>query len=264
MEVRVNGINLTYDERGTGPALLLIHGFPLCRKMWQPQLEALADAGFRVIAPDLRGFGESEAGDSDYSMDLLADDLVGLMDSLGIELATVAGMSMGGYLLLNLLERYPQRVAAALFVVTRSGADDEAGKARRTEMARLVQSGQAQAVPEAFAGVLFAEETSSTRPELVAEVGAWMSATGPKALAGGLLAMRDRRDCTDLLPHIRIPALVIGGEKDRAIPPEHSRSLAAAIAEAECHILADAGHMANLEQPEAFNACVLEFLRKNR
>ena len=101
MSVEINGIRLAYDDLGNGPAVMLIHGYPLCRRMWRPQVEALVAAGFRVIVPDLRGFGESEAGNEPGSTDRLADDLVALLDHLKIDRATVGGMSMGGYVLRN-------------------------------------------------------------------------------------------------------------------------------------------------------------------
>ena len=125
MNALINGINLAYEDAGSGPAIILIHGFPLCRKMWRPQWYKLPLSGYRVNAPDLRGFGESDAPDGPYSMELYADDLVGLMDHLEIEKAVIGGMSMGGYVLFNLLERYPERVRGAMFITTRANADDE-------------------------------------------------------------------------------------------------------------------------------------------
>ena len=135
MKADINGISLAYSDRGTGLPLILIHGFPLCRAMWAPQAEALSRANCRVITPDLRGFGQSGSGSGSASMELYADDIVALMDHLKIDKAVVGGMSMGGYVLLNLLERYPERVAAPIFIVTKAGGDDEAGKARRTALA---------------------------------------------------------------------------------------------------------------------------------
>jgi pimeloyl-ACP methyl ester carboxylesterase len=260
MKTIVNGITMAYEENGAGPAVLLIHGFPLCRRMWRFQVELLAEAGYRVITPDLRGFGESEATDGPYSMTLFADDVVGLMDHLGVENAVVGGMSMGGYVLLNLLERYPQRVAAALFIVTRSDADNEAGKDRRTTLAQEIKEGRPQVVTEAFETILFAEDTPRHKPDLVAEVKGWMAATDPRGLAGGLLAIRDRKGYTAALGGCTLPALVIGAQQDRAIPPENAEILAKGLPNSTLHIISGAGHMANLEQPEAFNGCLLEFL----
>jgi 3-oxoadipate enol-lactonase len=261
MKAPINDINLAFDDSGSGPAVVLIHGFPLSRRMWHPQIMALTAAGFRVITPDLRGFGESSAPDGPYSMELFADDLAALLDHLGIERAVVGGMSMGGYVLLSLLERHPGRVAAACFIVTRSGADDEAGKERRLGLARDVMKFGPQVAADTFEKLLFAEGTAEERPKLVGEVYRWMMETDSRGLAGGLLAMRERRDFTPQLGSFRLPALVIGAEKDKAIPPENARILAAGVPDSRLCIIPEAGHLANLEQPKAFNNCLLDFLR---
>lgn len=252
---------LTFDQVGDGFPLLLIHGFPLNRRMWRPQLAPLAAAGLRVIAPDLRGFGETPAGRGAWTMDAFADDVIALLDALGIERAAVGGMSMGGYVLLSLLERYPQRVAAALFLVTRAGADDVAGKERRTVLAAEVEAGRPGVVTDAFAELLFAAATRRDRPELVAEVAEMMAATSTAGLAGGLRALRDRRDYREKLAAFAQPALVLGAAEDRAIPAEHGRALAAGLPHATFHLLAGGGHMVNMEQPAAFNAVLGDFLR---
>ena len=262
MNATINGITLAFDDAGSGPAVVLIHGFPLCRRMWRPQAALLAAAGFRVVTPDLRGFGESDAPEGPYSMGLFADDLVGLLDQLGIERAVVGGMSMGGYVLMNLLERHPERVSAACFLLTRSNADDEAGKARRLALAREVLSAGPRAVAEAFVPLLFAPATLRERPELVAEVRGWMEATDPQGLAGGLLAMRERKEYTPLLDRFRLPALVIGATEDRAVPPEVAAMLQQGLPDSTLCMIPGGGHLANLEKPEAFNRCLLEFLTR--
>ena len=261
MKAEINGFDMAWDDVGSGPPVVLIHGFPLCRRMWEPQVGVLTAAGYRTVACDLRGFGDSEASGSGVSMDLLADDVAALLDHMEIERAVIGGMSMGGYVLLNLLNRHPQRASAALFMVTRAAADDEPGKMRRTALAGEVAAGRPEAVTEAFEAILFAEDVSSTRPDLVARVGAWMASTAPEALAGGLLAMRDRKDYVDLLGNFNVPSLVIGAERDRAVPLEHSRILQQGLPSARLCVVPGAGHMANLEQSEAFNRCVLEFLQ---
>lgn len=261
MKADINGVSIAYDDTGSGPALLLIHGFPLCRRMWRPQGKALARAGYRVIAPDLRGFGESSISDGAVAMETYADDMIGLLDRLGIERAVVGGMSMGGYVLMNLLERYPDRVPAAVFIVTKAGADDAAAKAKRTALAESVMREGAKAASGAFRGVLFAAETLEKRPELVDEVSSWMDATGQAGLAAGLIAMRERKDSVPLLPRFSLPAMVIGAEGDMAIPPENSRLIASGLSGAELCIIHGGGHMVNLEQPEAFNETVLDFLK---
>jgi len=264
MQAVLNGIQLGYDEAGEGPPVLLIHGFPLCRRMWDPQMQALAAAGFRAVAPDLRGFGESEPGTEAGSTDLLADDLIALLDHLGIRKAVVAGMSMGGYVMLNLLARYPQRFSAACFIVTRADADDETARGKRNHLIAEVDAGRPGAVPDAFTPLLFADQAVADRSGLVEKVHAWMAAASSPGLVLGLEAIRDRGDSSALLPRLSIPVLVMGAREDKAIPPEKSTDLAEHIPGARLCMLSDAGHMANIEQPDAFNSALLDFLGDNK
>ena len=261
MHAFINGISMAYDDMGSGPAVVLIHGFPLCRKMWHPQMNALPDAGFRLITPDLRGFGESDAPDGPYSIDLFADDITELLDHLGIDRAVIGGMSMGGYVLCNLLDRYPERLSGACFITTRAHADDEAGKERRLQLAREVMKFGPQIIADSFEQILFAPETLQERPKLVGEVYGWMTGTDSRGLAGGLLAMRERKDYTPLLGNFTLPALAIGAEDDKAAPPEKAREIAAGVPGCRLCMIPHAGHMANLENPGAFNDCLVEFLR---
>jgi len=259
MRTVINGISLAFDDRGSGLPLLLIHGFPLSRRIWEPQIGALKGE-FRTVAPDLRGFGESDAPDGPYSMDLFADDMIGLLDHLGIGRAVVCGMSMGGYVAMNMLDRYQERVRAACFMVTRSAADDEAGRERRLNLAREVMDKGPQIVTDAFSRILFSSRAGDGDTELVAEVCRIMAQTSSRGLAGGLLAMRERQDYTGRLAGFTVPSLVIGAELDIAIPPEESRRLAAGLPDARLAIIPDAGHMAGMENPAAVNRELLEFL----
>jgi pimeloyl-ACP methyl ester carboxylesterase len=193
-------------------------------------------------------------------MDLFADDLAALLEYLGVGRAVVGGMSMGGYVLLNLLERYQERVAAACFIVTRSGADDEAGKERRLNLAGEVIKSGPRTTAVQFGKILFAAKTAQERPELAVEVYGWMMEKHPVGVAGGLMAMAERKDYTDLLRSFNLPALVIGAKEDQAIAVENSRALAEGLPQSRLRIISGAGHLANLEQPEAFNDCLIEFL----
>jgi 3-oxoadipate enol-lactonase len=254
-------IMLEFNDRGTGPAVLLIHGYPLCRKMWLPQEEALARSGYRVVCPDLPGFGESPLRSGRPSISSYADSLIALLDKLGIGKTVTVGMSMGGYVLLNLLERYPERLRGAVFLVTRAAADDPAGKEKRTVLAAEVGHGNKRIVSETFAKVLFAADTPKQKPELVAMVREWMESTSDQGLVGGLLAMRDRDDYVEKLAGFTLPSLVVGAELDNAVPIEHTRTLARLLPAAEMEIIPGAGHMVNLEQPERFNKVLVEFLQ---
>lgn len=253
---------LTYDEQGTGCPVVLLHGFPLCRAMWRPQISALATAGCRVICPDLPGFGDSPPAPEPVSMATYADAVIDLLDQLGIEQAVIGGMSMGGYVLLDLLERYPDRLLGAMFLLSRASADDPAAREKRTRLAAEVKRGNGSVVPETFAQVLFAPDTPQKKPELVARVRQWMESTSPAGTVAGLLAMRDRADYVAKLTDYPLPALVVGAEQDQAVPPEHARLLADRLPAAELTIIPAAGHMANLEKPIWFNQALTEFLRK--
>jgi pimeloyl-ACP methyl ester carboxylesterase len=259
MKVSVNGFSLYYEDEGAGAPLLLIHGFPLSSKIWRQQL-AWLKADFRIITPDLRGFGCSEAPSAGYSMGVYADDIAALMDHLGLESAVVCGMSMGGYVLLNLLDRYPERVKGACFMVTRCGADDEAGKARRTALAEEVMTSGVNVTADLFGRILFAPGTAARRPELVTEVAGLMRGMKKEGIAGGLLAMRERPDYCTKLAGFSIPSLVIGGEEDQAIPVEESRILAERLPNSSLRIIPEAGHMVMMEQPEAVNSALKSFL----
>jgi pimeloyl-ACP methyl ester carboxylesterase len=229
--------------------------------MWHPQRQALNSAGFRLITPDLRGFGESDVVDGPYSMSLFADDIIALLDHLGVATAVIGGMSMGGYILFNLLERYPERVSGACFIVTRATADDEAGKARRLQLAQEVVKFGPQIIADVFEQLLFAEENVVERPKLVGEVYGWMTGNDSRGIAGGLLAMRERKDYREALATFRLPCLVIGAEQDVAAPPDNAKAIAAGIPGCELAIVSHAGHMANLEHPKAFNKALLDFLQ---
>lgn len=261
MQTIVNGLKLGYEDFGSGPAVVLLHGFPLRRQMWRSQVEPLVDAGYRVILPDLRGFGESEAGPG-ASMDSYADDLIALLDFLGIDTAVIGGMSMGGYVLFNLLERYPQRFRAAMFIVTRAAADDAAGRDKRDTMIAAVVAGDRDLVPDAFSQVLFSYTAMSEQPQLVAEVRSWMQTTSPGGMIAALAAMRDRTDYLDRLNRFALPALVIGGSEDRTIPKEHFDALVSGLPNATPAMLANGGHMVNLECPAAFNKALVDFLKQ--
>jgi len=250
---------LCYDDHGQGPAVLLIHGFPLCRKMWQPQLTPLVAAGYRVITPDLRGYGDSPPERFPLRMEHYAEDLIALLDVLGIDQAVIGGFSMGGYILMSLLEKHPERIRAAMFMMTRAAADDAAGKQRRTVLADEALELGPERVADAFTSVLFAPGTRASSP-LVTEVRGWMLATLPGSMAAGLLAMRERKDFVTTLKDFTTPALVVGADQDLAIPLGHSVVLDKGLPDSRLQVVTGAGHLANLEQPEQFNHILLDFL----
>jgi pimeloyl-ACP methyl ester carboxylesterase len=262
MKTLINGISLAYEDLGSGPPVLLIHGFPLTREMWKPQAKALSEAGFRFIAPDLRGFGESEAPEGPYSMSLFADDVIALLDYLGIAKAVIGGMSMGGYVLFNLLERYPERFSAACFITTRSTCDDHTVKAGRLALLEKARRDGIQALADLFTSTLFAGRSAERSPGMIRDLRRWMASADLTGMEGALHAILERGDSTALLGTFTLPCLVIGADDDRTVRPDDIRALAQGLPAAELCFIPGAGHMANLEKPAAFNDCLLRFLRK--
>jgi 3-oxoadipate enol-lactonase len=262
MKAHINGISLSYGDTGSGTVVVLLHGFPLSRDMWKPQEKALTKAGFRLITPDLRGFGESEVPEGPYSMALFSDDVIALLDHLEIDRAVIGGMSMGGYILLDLLERYPERVIAACFITTRSTSDSEAAKAGRLALLEKTKRDGTRTVAQLSTATLLAGETLKRNPELVNTVYRWMTSVDIRGIEGALHALLDRKDYSSLLVNFDLPSLVIGADQDNAVQPEELRILSKGLPNSELCVIPQAGHMANLEQPEAFNECLLRFLRR--
>ena len=253
---------LAYSDHGAGPAVVLLHGFPLSRTMWDAQVRALSPT-HRVIVPDLRGHGESPAPDGAYSMDRMADDVAGLLDGLGIPgPVVVGGLSMGGYVALALALNHPERLRGLILADTRAAADAPEAAARREETARdVLRTGDVGPAVGAMVPRLFAASTLRDRPGVVAAIRAAMEQTTPAGFAGALRGMAARPDRRDRLGEIPVPALVVVGEEDAISPPEEARAIADALPCGRLAVIPRAGHLAPCEDPESFNAAVLDFLK---
>jgi 3-oxoadipate enol-lactonase len=260
MFVDVNGIRLAFSDTADGaPVVLLVHGFPLNRSMWDPQRGALRAVGARVIAPDLRGFGASEAGPAGpLTMDRHADDLVGLLDALRVrEPVVYVGLSMGGYIGFALWRRHPERVGAFVLADTRASADTPAARNDRQRIALLAEElDSPQPAIDAMLPRLFSPHLrAGSLPEHL--VRGMMASTSPRAVADGQRGMAERPDSSSTLPSIGVPTLVIVGEHDVLTPPDEARLIAEGVPGARLVTIDQAGHMSNLENPEAFNEALL-------
>ena len=262
MEAIVNGIRLHYVQMGQGIPLLMVHGYPLDHTLWLAQIDGLSDIA-QVIAPDLRGFGQSDALVGICTMEVHADDLAAFLDALKIERAVVCGLSMGGYIALAFWKKHASRVRGLILVDTRAGADSPAARQGRLDMVEQVKQHGSQPAADAMLSRMLAETTRQSRPDLVEFAQAMMLRQSPAGVIGAQLGMAERPDSTPSLPTINVPTVAVFGAQDVITPAEtEGRSLAAAIPGAELVIIPNAGHLANLEQPEVFNVAVREFLAR--
>jgi pimeloyl-ACP methyl ester carboxylesterase len=253
-----DGVAIGYTEQGRGLAVVLVHGFANDRTLWQPQIAALA-ARYRIVAPDLRGFGGSSATDGRaVSMDEYADDIVMLLDHLGIPSAVVGGISLGGYVALAFALRHPQRLRGLVLANTRAGADPPDCAPLRAEMVRTVQARGAEAVVESYGDKPFRAHC----PEPIkARVRDAIRRQPVPGLVSGTLGMAQRPDRTAMLASIRVPTLVIHGTGDQFIPVSEAEAMHRAIAGSRYACLQGAGHLSSIDSAEAFNAELDEFLR---
>ena len=242
-------------ELGQGPAVVLVHGFPLDGAMWSGTARALSTR-FRVLKPDLPGRGENPApaeGTIESYADFLGAIVAGLPAPVGL-----AGFSMGGYVALALMKRGPANVRALALVDSRATADDAAGKAAREQAIATVRSGGAAAIVDGMVGKLIAPD-SARNASLVERLRRIVLRQTPQTIESDLSAMRDRPDSTDFLPRIGVATIVLAGDQDALIPPEEARTMAASIPEARFVSIANAGHLTPMERPGAVASALSEF-----
>jgi len=236
--------------------VVLLHAFPLTAEMWARQKAALE--GRTVLVPDLPGFGSSPPGPA--SLDGFAEGVVRAMDAVGVDRAVVAGLSMGGYVALRLWDRWPERVAGLVLADTRAGADSPEAAARRDEQARRARREGLAWLAESMLPNVLGPTTLQQQPGVVEHVRRMMEGANAEGVARALLAMRDRPDSTELLRRIDVPVLAIVGEEDTLTPPSEARLIAESVPDGRLEVLPDAGHLSNLENPEAFQAALERFL----
>lgn len=258
--INIGDVELHVVEHGRGIPLLLVHGFPLDHSMWKTQIEAFR-AGFRVIAPDLRGFGQSGVTAGTVTMEQFADDLAALLDRMQIrEPVVFFGLSMGGYIAWQFLRRHPERLRALVLCDTRAVADTEEAARGRHKTAEQVAGSGTKALAEAMIPKLFAEPSRRERPELVEAARQVILAAPPQGVAAALRGMAARPDVTPEISAIKVPTLVICGDQDVISPADEMRKIATAIPSASFELIQDAGHMSPLENSTSFNAALERFL----
>ena len=253
-----HGIDIAYDDVGTGLPVVFLHGFPHNRSLWAPQLGGLLSRA-RCVAPDLRGFGDSEIS-GPYSMDRYADDIVAMLDALQIERAVIAGLSMGGYIAFALWRRHRERVRALILADTRPGADSEEARAKRRELIALAQAKGSGAVADAQIAGMVGRTTREKHPDIADAVHRMLTMAPVNGVVGALEAMMARPDSTPILATIDVPTLIIVGDEDVLTPPREARAMHEQISGSRLEVLAGAGHVSNVERPAAFNHVASEFL----
>ena len=253
----VNGVTLAVEHRGSGPAILFVHGFPLDRTIWQHQVDALT--GFRRIAPDLRGMGQSDAPDLGYSMSTYAEDLAALLDALGEGQVVLCGLSLGGYIAFEFVRRWRERVRGLILVDTRAEADSAEGRKARDGLIGRVREQGAIAAAEAMLPRFFTPQVS---PEIIEQIRTTILRTPVPGIVGALTAMRERPDSTALLDSLTgMPTLVLVGAEDAITPPPIAQAMAAAIPGARLMEIPGAGHLPCVEQPVPTTRAILKFLQ---
>ena len=266
-KVSLDTIELAYEDQGSGQPVVLLHGYPLDSRMWEPQFAALSQVG-RVIAPDLRGFGKSSQSPEDaasgVSMRQYAVDVAELLDAINVtEPVILCGFSMGGYILWQFLKQFPNRVKAFVACDTRIIADTAEARQGRLKTAGEVMNTGVEPIITAMLPKLLSEQTRNTRPDVVAQLVAIMHGSPPAAIAASLRGMADRPDVTADLASFTQPALVLVGADDAISSSKEMRGIAEKLPNAEFVEIPKAGHMSNMENPQAFNEALTAFIKKN-
>ncbi len=259
MKLRTSDTEIFYEVRGKGPDVVLLHPFPSSHTFWNGLAERL-ESRYRLIIPDLRGLGASEPGDGDATMDKHANDIVRLCDEVGAGKFAIAGCSIGGYIIFEMLRTYKERISAVALMNTKASADNDAAKANRYKAADEVVERGPEAYIEGMLPKLVGESTRTNRPDVVEAAKATMLQSTAKGIAAVQRGMAERKDAIDLLPRVEISALIVGGEEDELIPREELAKMKNGIRRSELKIVAKAGHLAPFEQPEEVGKLLRVFL----
>lgn len=239
--------------------IIFIHGFPFDHNMWNNQAEALS-LNYFCVSYDIRGLGESSVGDGQYTMEMLADDLLDIIEKAKLYKPILCGLSMGGYIAQRVVEKNVNLFSSLILCDTKSAADDNDAKIKRAEGIKKINESGVKKFVEGFISNCFAEESKS-KPIYKETLNRSLSFS-PAGVKGCLLAMTGRTDTTEFLSVIKSPVLLICGEKDKLTPPFIMEQMAESIADSELHIIPGAGHITPLEKPEMFNKILKDFLSR--
>ena len=257
----LNGITIAYDDVGEGDdALVLVHGHPFDRSMWRPQLDALGTSAWRAIAPDLRGYGDTSVVPGRTTLDQFARDIAALLDYLGIGSIVIAGLSMGGQIVMEFCRLYPERLRGVVLAATFPQAETDAGRRNRNAMAdRLLVEGMEPYAAEVLPKML-APRSIAALPAVAAHVLTMMRSAPASGAAAALRGRAERRGYEDTLAALDAPTLIVVGDQDAFTTRAQAEGMRALVKRSELVWMRGVGHMPNLEDAEAFNATLRRFL----
>jgi len=257
----LNNLTVSYQDEGpeNAPVIIFIHGFPFNKSMWNYQTEALKSS-YRVIAYDVRGHGNSGIGNEDFAIELFVLDLIGLMDALKIDKAVLCGLSMGGYIALNAIANHSARFDALVLSDTNCIADSAETKEKRLKAIENIREFGVEEYAGESVISLFAPASGTTKPEEIAAAKEMIRNTSEQSLYNTLLALAARKETCTMLPDITVPVLIMVGEEDVITPPAAARLMQDKIKDCHLHIILQAGHLSNMENPYDFNDQLRKFV----
>lgn len=254
------GLNYISTGNPAGIPVVFVHAFPLNQSMWSEQVEAVKDIA-HVITFDIRGFGKSSL-DAPYTLEFIVDDLIGLLDQLKIPKAVVCGLSMGGFVALRAIERNPERFMGAVLADTKSEPDSDSSKLGRYKALKTIEQSGVEKFIDEFLRSSIAPDNRTKNSKIFDQASTIARSNPTAGISAGLLALTSRTDTSAGLNGIRVPVLIMQGEMDTVIPIASAKSLHEKISSSEFFIIPKAGHLSNLENPEAFNERLIQFLKK--
>lgn len=257
----VNSMSLSYNYAGEGEVpILFLHGFPFDKSMWKEQIDSLKES-FCTIAVDIRGFGKSTDEETHLGIDLFTDDLIAFMDRRNIEKAIVCGLSMGGYIALNAVKRFPERFEALILADTQCTADSDEAKEKRLKTVEEIKQKGTSEFNENFIKSVFHPDSFQNKREVVERLREVVVSNSTRLITAGLVALAERSESCSTLGAIAIPTLIICGAQDQLTPVAQSQFMHENIKGSLLKVIEGAGHVSNLEQPEEFNKHLNSFLK---
>lgn len=252
--ITVNNHRVSYTDNAkyAVPVITFIHGFPFNKFMWKSQVESLRDF-YRVITYDIRGFGDSDTGNADFTIELFVKDLVSLLDALKIDKTFLCGLSMGGYIALNAIENYAGRFNALILSDTNCIADTDETKEKRMKTIENIRKTGIEKYADESIKLFFTPESFTKRVEVIASAREMITKTSEKSLSNTLRALSVRKETCSNLENINIPVLIMVGKEDNITPPAAAQSMHEKIHDSLLKIIENAGHLSNIENPEEFN-----------